>query len=149
MKKMFVVMVLVVAALAVSSTGIAFAQSPQPPSTGSTVDGPLHDYMVSAMAAALGVTPSDFEARLASGKTAYQIALDVGISADKIPALLSDARSKALDAAAAAGAISQQQASWMKTRGLGMGAGLGTCTGMGQRLGGGMGRGWRWQQTNP
>jgi hypothetical protein len=160
MKKILVVMVLVVAALAVSSTGIAFAQTPQPPipgtwgpmiggTTGSTVEGPLHDYMINAMAAALGIAPADFEARLDAGKTAYQIALDLGISADKVPALLADARAKAFDAAVAAGAITQQQASWMKSRGMMTGTGLGTCTGMGQGRGGGMGRGGRWQQTNP
>ncbi len=155
MKKIALVVVLAVVALAVSITGVAFAQGPQPPTTsprgpitGGT-EGPLHDYMVNAMANALGITPSDFEARRAAGKTAYQIALDLGISADKIPALLADARAKAIDAAAAAGVITQQQASWMKSRGMGMGAGLGTCTGMGQRMGGGMGRGWHWQQTNP
>ncbi len=162
MKKTFVALVLVLAALAVSVTGIAFAQSPQPPApgvrgpmmgggTGSTVEGPLHDYMVNALAAALGITPADFEARRDAGKTAYQIALDLGISADKIPALLADARAKAFDAAIAAGVITQQQATWMKSRGMMTGTGLGTCTGAGQRLGGGMGmgRGGRWQQTNP
>jgi hypothetical protein len=148
MKKIIVVMVLLVAALAVSVPSIAFAQTAQPPVPGTSVEGPLHDYMVNAMAAALGITPTDFEARQAAGKTAYQIALDLGISADKIPALLAGARAKALDEAAAAGVITQQQATWMKSRGAGMG--LGNCTGTGQRMGGGMmGRGDRWQQTNP
>ncbi len=149
MKKTFVAFVLVLAALAVSVTGIAFAQNPQPPATGSTVEGPLHDYMVNAMAAALGITPSDFEARRDAGQTAYQIALDLGISADKIPALLADARAKAFDAAVAAGVITQQQATWMKSRGMLNGTGLTPCTGMGHGLGGMMGRGGRWQQTNP
>jgi hypothetical protein len=158
MKKTIVVMVLLVAALAVSVPSIAFAQTAQPPvpGTGSPmggqgvtgVEGPLHDYMINAMAAALGISASDFEARLATGKTAYQIALDLGISADKIPALLAGARAKALDAAAAAGVITQQQATWMKSRGAGMG--MGNCTGTGQRMGGGMmGRSGRWQQVNP
>jgi hypothetical protein len=156
MKKMFVVMVLVVAALAVSATGIAFAQSPQPPvpggrgpmggQAGNAAEGPMHEYMVNAMASALGITPSDFETRHDAGKTAYQIALDLGISADKIPTLLADARSKAFDAAVAAGVITRQQADWMNARRTGMGTG--NCTGTGQRLGGGMGRGMRWQ-TNP
>jgi hypothetical protein len=146
-----------------SNIGVAIAQAPQPPVPGgrgpmgrsgvTVVEGPLHDYMVNAMAAALGITPTDFEARQAAGKTAYQIALDLGISADKIPALLAGARAKALDAAATAGVITQQQATWMKSRGAGMG--IGNCTGTGQRIGGGMmgggmmGRGGRWQQTNP
>ena len=157
MKKTIILMVLMVVALAVSVTGIAFAQTPQPPTPGmgsrmhgfgfSGSEGPLHDYMVNAMAAALGISASDFEARIEAGKTAYQIALDLGISADKIPALLADARAKALDAAAVDKVITQQQADWMKSRGAGMGSG--NCTGMGQRQGGGMGRGGNWRQTQP
>lgn len=149
MKKYVVVIVLVMAALAVFATGVAFAEGPQPFNGAGrgTGDGPLHDYMESAMAKALGITVADFEAQGDAGKTAYQIALDLGISADKIPALLSNARAEALDAAAAAGAISQQQADWMKSRGAGMG--VGNCSGTGQPLGQGMQRGGRWQQSNP
>jgi hypothetical protein len=166
MKKTIVLMLLVVAALAVFTTGVAVAQTPQPVSPGNGrgmgfgngagpmgpyavtgQEGPLHDYMVNAMAEALGISASDFEARQDAGKTAYQIALDLGISADQIPSLLSNARAKALDAAAADGVITQQQADWMKTRGAGMGQG--NCNGTGQPVGPGMGRGGRWQQGNP
>ncbi len=157
MKKTIILMVLVVVALAVSVTGIAFAQTPQPPARGmgspmrgyalTGVEGPLHDYMVNAMSAALGISATDFEARQDAGKTAYQIALDLGIQADKIPALLAGARARALDAAAADKVITQQQADWMKSRGTGMANG--NCTGMGQRQGGGMGRGGNWQQPRP
>ncbi len=153
MKKTMIAVVLVVAALAVFATGVAVAQTPQPPQGAGygmrlrgSGEGPLHEYMVSALAKALGITPADFEARRAAGKTAYQIALDLGISADKVPALLSGARTQALDAAVAANAITQQQADWMKSRGAGMGQGL--CNGTGQPMGG-MGRGGRWQQANP
>src|SRR5512143_97377 len=155
MKKSIVVIVLVLAASALFATGVAFAQSPQPfqPVNGAgrgTGDGPLHEYMTNAMAQALGITPADFEARRLAGQTAYQIALDLGISADKIRALLSEARANALDAAAAAGAITQQQADWMSSRGNRMGAG--SCDGTGQQTGQAnrMGRGgWRFQQSNP
>ena len=158
MKKKYVVMLLVVFALGIGVTGVAVAQTPQPqtpfgrgPMMGgygmNGQEGPLHDYMVTAMANALGISASDLEARQDAGKTAYQIALDLGISADKIPALLSAAHAKALDAAQAAGVVTQQQADWMKSRGAGMGTG--NCTGMGQRIGGGMGRGGRCQQVNP
>ena len=153
MKRSVIVIVLLAAALAVFSTGVAFAQTPQPPQPASgavrgTGSGPLYDYMVNALAQALGITPADFAARRAAGETAYQVALTLGISADKIPALLSEARSKAIEAALADGVITQQQADWMKTRGAQMG--MGSCDGTGQRLGQGMGRGGgRWQQTNP
>jgi len=154
MKKSILAIVLVVAALAIFATGVAFAQTPQPFTPGygmglrGTGSGPLHEYMEAALAKALGITTADFEARRDSGKTAYQIALDLGISADKIPALLSGARAQAIDAALAANAITQQQADWMKSRGAGMGQGF--CNGTGQPGGGAMmGRGGRWQQTNP
>ncbi len=91
--------------------------------------------------------PQILKTRQDSGKTAYQIALDLGISADKIPALLSDARAKALDKAVADQVITQQQADWMKSRGAGMGQG--NCNGTGNPIGPGLGRGGRWQQTNP
>ncbi len=157
MKKTILVMAIAsmgVAALAVFGTGVAFAQAPQPVTPGFGMgmgrgngEGPLHEYMVNSLAKALGITPADFETRRDSGKTAYQIALDLGISADQIPALLSGARAQALDAAVAAKAITQQQADWMKSRGAGMGQGV--CDGTGQHTAGGMGRGGRWQQANP
>jgi len=70
---------------------------------------------------------------------------------------LADARSKALDAAVSAGVITADQATWMKSRGMGqgagqgygMGAGTGPCNGTGQPMGQGMWRGGRWQQSNP
>ena len=166
MKKTVVAVLLVVAALAVLGAGVAVAQAPQPPTPGNGIgmgprigrgpmrgsaavgqEGPLHEYMVKAMADALGISASDFEGRRDAGQSAYQIALDLGLSADKIPTLLSDARAKALDAAVADKAITRAQADWMKSRGAGMGQG--NCDGTGQRLGMGMGRGGRFQQANP
>jgi hypothetical protein len=164
MKKKFVLGVMLVSALVVLSTGVALAQSPQPPaprgggmgpggygpmrfSAGNGEEGPLHQYMLTAMADALGIPADQFETRRAAGETAYQIALTLGFSADEIPALLQQARAAAWDAAAAAGVVSQEQADWMKSRPFGMGTG--NCDGTGQRLGaGGMG-GWGWQQANP
>ena len=143
MKKSIVAVVLVLAALAVLGTGVASAQGPQPPqplggATAGSGVGPLHTYMVDALAGALGLSSADFEARRASGESAYQIALDLGFSAQEIPALLSNARLQALDAAQAAGAITQQQTDWMKSRpGF---SGMGNCNGAGQHLRRGMGR---------
>ncbi len=150
MKKTFAVLVLGIAALMVLSTGTAFAQTPQPAQPlNSTGDGPLHTYIVNAFAQALGISPADFEARRNSGQTAYQIALDLGFPADKIPALLSAARTQALDAAVADQVLTQQQADWMKSHSGGMGMGTGLCIGTGQAAGGMLGRGGRWQQSNP
>ncbi len=152
MKKIIFTSLLVMVALAVLSTGVVFAQGTQPPTQprgpmqgGGT--GLLHDYMVEALAEVLGLTTEQIEVRIDGGETAYQIALAQGIAAEEIPALLSAARAKALDSAVAAGAISQEQADWMKSRGFGRGGmGTGACDGTGnsQMHGGG-----RWQQSTP
>lgn len=153
MKKIVIAFVLGLGALALLATGAAFAQTAQPriPGNGNGFgngSGPLHEYMDKAMAQALGISVDEFEARRAAGETAYQIAISEGISADKIPALLSQARASAVEAAVAAGAITQAQADWLKSRGAGMGTG--NCAGTGQQFGAGMmGRGGRWQNNTP
>jgi hypothetical protein len=169
MKKFVVAGLLVVAALALVATGVAFAQSPEPPVPGAGngygggrgrmmagaqggLEGPMHEYMDAAITKALGISEAEFEARRDAGKTAYQIALDLGFSADEIPTLLSNARSGALDAAVAAKVITQEQADWMKSRQARMGDG--NCygngePGMGPGAGFGMGRGFRFQQSTP
>ena len=94
--------------------------------------GILHDGMVSYLADQLGLTAVDIDARLASGETMYTIALDAGYAAEDIPALLTDARSAALDQAVADGLLTQDQADWMSLRGGGRGGyGMGMGTGMG------------------
>jgi hypothetical protein len=162
MKKLIVASIVVVVAISALGIGVAEAQAPQPPTPGggqgfgrgfgpmqfaggNGTEGPMHEYMVDAMANALGITPTDFEARLDAGQTAYQIASDLGISADAIPTLLRDARAEALDQAAADGVISAQQAEWMTSRGAGMG--FGNCLGAGGAMG--FGRGWRAGQNTP
>lgn len=163
MKKAVLVSLLVVGALAVLAIGVAFAQTPQPPTPGgwpgmmgfgrggmmNGQEGPMHEYMIKAMADAVGISADEFEKRREGGETAYEIALAEGIAADKIPALFSEARAKALDAAAAAGVITKDQADWMKSRGAGM-MGQGGCGGSGQGFGPGMmGRGGGfWQDSD-
>ena len=151
--KNFLIVVTVLLALGILTTGVAYAQGMggHGPVTGN-VEGPLHTYIVDAYASALGLTPAALEARLDAGETAYDFAVSQGIAADQIPELLAGAHSKALDAAVAAGIITTDQAAWMKSRGFGqggygMGVGLGYAAG--QPFGLGMMRGWHWQQTNP
>jgi len=171
-KTLFIALVLAaVAGLAVA--GVAYAQGPQPTTPGAGYgammsqgqQGPLHEYMLAAMAEALGIPAADLETRLANGETFYQIALAEGIAADDIPALMQTARSQAVAAALADGVITQAQADWMSQRmqtRLQNGYGYGNCPmpgsqytsqgGTGFRGGysfGMMGRGSRWQQTNP
>jgi hypothetical protein len=125
-------------------------------------EGPLHDTMLDALAEALGIPAADLETRLANGETFYQIALDQGIAADEIPALMQAARTKAVDAALKDGVITQVQADWMQAHafgrgghgqgmgpGQGLGAGQGPCDGTGGPVGTGMQRGGRWAQQNP
>ncbi len=155
MKKIVIAFVLGLAALALVATGPAVAQTAQPPVPGSGAgrgfgdgSGPLHEYMVNAMSQALGISVDEFESRRAAGDTAYQIALSEGISADRIPTLLTQARASAIDSAVSDGIITQAQADWMKSRGAAMGRG--SCDGTGGRFGPVLlGRGGRWQQNAP
>ncbi len=124
--------------------------------------GPLHEYMLAAMAEALGLPVSDLETRLASGETFTQIALAQGIAAEDIPALMQTARSQAVAAALAEGVITQEQADWMQAHafgrgshgqgmgpGRGLGAGQGAYGGTGVPVGTGMQHGRRWQGNTP
>ena len=124
MKKTLLIVALVVLALGALGVGVVVAQSGQSPNgQRGTVDGvsPMQDYMEQAMADAVGLSLDEFESRHDAGETFYQIALAQGFSAEEIPALMQDARGKALDAAVAAGVITQDQADWMGSRGFGRG----------------------------
>jgi hypothetical protein len=114
---------------------------------GSEAEGPMHEYMVNAMADALGISAAEFESRRDAGETFYQIASDLGVAAESIPALMRDARAKALESAAADGVIAQDQAGWMNARAAGLG--FGNCLREGTSTGLHAGRGWRAGQTTP
>ncbi len=166
MKKTLWIVLLVILALGALGVGVVAAQEGEPPYGQRGVadgTGTLHDYMENAMAEAVGLSVSAFEARHDAGETFYQIALAEGFTAEEIPALMQAARANALDAAAKDGVISQDQADWMGSRGQGRGGmyggyGNGACPmydgeqtpnsqfGPGQGVMGG-GRGGRWQQN--
>ncbi|MEJ2263021.1 MAG: hypothetical protein P8X95_06220 [Anaerolineales bacterium] len=115
-------------------------------------EGPLHDYMVNALADAFGLQPEAIEAGHAAGQTLWQIAQEKGVSAEDFRTRMIDARTKALNQAAADNVITQEQADWMLSRmnrGLanGFGSGSGTCDGTGPQ-GAGRGAGSRWN-TQP
>ncbi len=149
-----------VALLAVLLTGVGIgqvaAQGETPPSAKGACGGVLHPYMVAAFASRLNLSVEQVESALVAGQTLYQIALANGVSAEQFPALMTEVRQAAVQAALADGVITQQQADWMLARGQGRGragmmggAGRGSCGGTGVPLGSGMQRGWRWQTTNP
>lgn len=124
MKKMILVLALALLAAGAFGVGASFAQGEQPPLPPGG-SGYLHTYMTQAMADALGLSVNEFDARRAAGETFYSIALAQGIPADKIPALMQAVRAKALDAAVKDGALTQEQADWIKTRGFGRGRMMG------------------------
>jgi hypothetical protein len=166
MKKTILIVALVVLALGVFGVGAVLAQGSVQPynGRGSMMQNgvsPLHTYMVTALAGKLGLSVDDINTRLAAGETMYDIALADGVKADDFPALMVEVRTKSLNAAVKAGAITQEQADWMKSRGFsqggmmnGYGNGTGSCPMGGGSFGpgagrGGMMRGWQNQQTNP
>jgi hypothetical protein len=168
MKKTLLIMgIVVVAALAAVGVRVAFAQGPTPYAENGPMTqngtGYLHTYMVAAFAEKLNLKPEDVNARLAAGESMYDIALAAGVKAEDVPALMVEVRSQALSAAVQDGVITQAQADWMSSRGIGRGYGSGNCpmqNGQGgqPRRGAGMwsgnargmmGGGWQNQQTNP
>lgn len=168
MKKTILIAALVLAALAVVAVGagVAFAQDLTPPFSGHgpmrNGSGPLHTFMVTEFARKLNLNVNDINTRLAAGETMYDIALSAGVTAEEFPAVMTEVRTNAINAAVAANVITQEQADWMLSHGFGRGGGMhgngtGICDGTGPQgqMGGygrgmmnGGGRGWQ-NQTNP
>jgi len=165
MKKtlMFVALVGVVA-LALGVTGYAYAQDDDPSSpfgrggfgpgmmgwAGDREFGPLHETMEAAIAEALGISAEELEAAHDEGKTAWDIAQEQSLSAEQFSAMMSEARSAALQQAVADGTITQEQADWMQSRwenmqANGFGPGSGFCADGGHRGGRGHGQFWNSQ----
>lgn len=159
MKKIILIVALVLAALALAGVGagVAFAQDVTPPYTwhGPMMNGqgPLHTFMVVEWAKKLDLNVNDINTRLSAGETMYDIALSAGVTAEEFPAVMTEVRASALDAAVAANVITQEQADWMKSRGFGQGGmhGNGNCDGTGRQGQGGHGMmgSRQGQQTNP
>jgi hypothetical protein len=158
MKKTILISALVLAALTVVAVGagVVFAQYVTPPFNGHGPmhdgSGPLHTFMVIEWAKKLDLNVNDINTRLDAGETMYDIALSAGVTAEEFPAVMTEVRAAALDAAVKANVISQEQADWMKSHGYGHGNCDGTGpqgqNGYGRGMMGG-GRGWQNQQTNP
>jgi hypothetical protein len=125
MKKTILIVALVVVALGVLGVGAVFAQDQVTRFVGrgsmmqNGAGGSMHTYMVTEFANKLGLKVDDVNARLTAGETMYDIALSAGVTADKFPALMTEVRTNALDAAVKANVITQEQADWMKSRGFG------------------------------
>ena len=95
--------------------------------------GPMHTYMIQALADKLGMTVEDLQARLDKGETPYQVAQSQGLTDEQVTDLMEQAHDTALKAAVAAGTISQEQADWMDSHMEQMwqngGTGFGACHG--------------------
>ena len=168
MKKTLVIVALVVTALAILGVGAVFAQDVTPPYAGHgpmmNGEGPLHTFMVIEFAKKLDLNVNDINTRLDAGESMYDIALSTGLTAEELPAVMTEVRTNAVNAAVAANVINQEQADWMLSHGYGQGGmhgnGTGTCDGTGPQGqagyghgmmngGGMMGGRWQNQQTNP
>ena len=115
------------AVLLLTATGAAFAQSSTPtapaapaqrgPGNGRAMHaaGVLHPYMVEAWAKELGLTTDAINQRLVAGETMRQIAESAGKTQAEFTALKETVRLSALDAALEDGAITQEQADFMRT----------------------------------
>lgn len=96
--------------------------------------GPMHEYMIAAMAGKLNLSVAELQAKVDSGERPYDIAKAQGLTDEQIQTLLQDAHAEALTAAVAAGALTQEQADFMSQRMAQMhqnGFGAGDCAGMG------------------
>jgi hypothetical protein len=120
---------------------------PGPGMMGQGVAGFMHQYMISAFAEAVGLTPDVVQTRLVNGETMVQIATAQGITQDALPDLIARVRTSALDKAVADGVITRAQADLMLEHideymgpGFGPGFGSGGCP---------MGDPGDWQQQQP
>jgi hypothetical protein len=115
------ILLALVAALTLSlvATSLAFAQGYGPggngmyAGTGLNQEVTLSNYMPAAMADVLGLSVEDVNARLESGETFYTIALSLGYTSEQLPALMTSVHEKAIELAAAAGAISTDQSNFL------------------------------------
>jgi hypothetical protein len=145
MKKLVIALtVAAVAVLVLVAAGVAYAQSNGPSDDNDFGfgmmgrrghlfnqekvggDEVLHDEMVAAFAAKLGISATDLETRLANGETMAEIADSLGFSLEDFRAIMLETRNLAIDQALAAGELTEEQAEWMKERSsrmMGQGAG--------------------------
>ncbi|MEW6239267.1 MAG: hypothetical protein AB1564_00465 [Chloroflexota bacterium] len=159
-KTLIAIAVLGILALSLGAAGSVYAQGGNPPTPvapGSgrgpmTGGGVLHTYMTAEWAKVLNLSVDEINARLASGQTMYQIALDAGVKAEEFYSLMTTVRANAIAAAVKDGVLTQAQADWMNQMhsrmGSGAGTGYGPCMG-GSGVYGGMMNGRRWNQANP
>lgn len=145
--------------LVLGATGLAYAQTQNPPADdapyaygmmggsgfrggfgggmmgyGAYSEGPMHEYMVAALADAFGLTTDELEARHDAGETLWELAQEQGMTAEEFQARMAEARSTAIDQALGDGVLTKEQAEWMEihmAQMSGAGFGPGGCHGAG------------------
>jgi hypothetical protein len=125
MKKVLIGLVIAgVIALGIGAVGVAYAQEkfqmnfpggPGGPGGRGPADGegPLHDLMVSEMAAALGMSAEDLQARLDDGERFSDIAAEAGYEGEDFFALMDEVHTAVVEEGLAQGLITQEQADMM------------------------------------
>jgi hypothetical protein len=83
---------------------------------GDGTTGPMHDYMINALAEKLGLEVTELQAEIDAGKTPYEVAQAQGLSEEEIRQVWLEAHDQALEQAVAAGTLTQEQADWMDSR---------------------------------
>ena len=170
MKKILVIVSSVLVALVIFGAGFFFAQSNVVSAAGMPVGfGPGHmgggrggmlgggqvrEYVEQALADKLGMTKTAVETALDGGKSMYQLAIDKGIKAADVTALLTDVHKTAFAKAVSAGVMTQVQADAMLKNMTASGFDFANCqmqngsgAGRGARGGGMMGGGYQAQPT--
>jgi hypothetical protein len=80
---------------------------------GSGFMGAMHEYMLPAMAEALGLDAEELAARHDAGETLWDIAAAEGFTEEETYALMQSAHTAALAAAVEAGDLTAEEAEWM------------------------------------
>ena len=128
------------AILILGVAGIAFGQTPTPPSgqapnsspfggmgrwngggmmgrwNQGTPGGFMHDALISAIAPKLGLSVEALQSELAAGKSLGQVAEAKGYSVEQFQSMLLEAKKDALSKLVSDGVITQTQAEWMLSR---------------------------------
>ena len=122
MKKILIISsIVIVVIVALGVAGFAYAQSQFPPTpdypygpgmmgrsggrggmmggwrSADGTYGPLHEYMINAMAEAFDVTPEEIQAAHDEGNTMWDLAQEKGLTEEEFGQLMLDARTKALE----------------------------------------------------
>src|SRR3990172_921727 len=117
MKRSIVSLVLALVAAAALGVGVVSAQGPRPPigaGRPAAGAGPLHTYVMQALAAALDLEADDVSTRLTAGESMAEIALSEGIEQDGLGDFLRGVHEEAMDLAVTAGALTEEEADLMR-----------------------------------